>query len=158
MANSILPSKKQRALLEFIDAFIKENNYAPSYREVMRALDYKSVSTVASHINGLIERGWLVKRDNSARSVEVVFTSGQGQSEGSEKSPTPSLLPSHEEWLLALIAEKTNEANLSESTIKSIAETLQFLGLDGSYKAFVENTPSQQIGEATPPEVREDQQ
>jgi len=158
MANSILPSKKQRALLEFIDAFIKENNYAPSYREVTRALDYKSVSTVAGHINGLIERGWLLKRDNSARSVEVVFKSGKGESDVSEKSPAPSLLASHEEWLLALIAEKTNEGNLSESTIKSITETLQFLGLDGSYTAFVENSLSQQAGEATLPAVREDQQ
>lgn len=89
---SALPSKKQRALLEYIDGFIKENNFAPSYREVMRALDYKSVSTVASHINGLIERGWLVKRDNSARSVEVVYNKGQsGTPADTQNSPTPSL-------------------------------------------------------------------
>ncbi len=37
----------------------------------MRALEYKSVSTVATHINGLIERGWLIKKDNSARTLEV---------------------------------------------------------------------------------------
>lgn len=67
------PTKKQRELLSFIDGFIKGNGYGPSYREVMRALDYKSVSTVATHINGLIARGWLVKRDNSARTLEVVM-------------------------------------------------------------------------------------
>lgn len=66
------PSKKQRELLSFIDGFIKGNGYGPSYREVMRALDYKSVSTVAIHINGLIAKGYLVKKDNSARSLAVV--------------------------------------------------------------------------------------
>jgi SOS-response transcriptional repressor LexA len=68
----IRPSKKQRELLNFIDGFIKGNGYGPSYREVMRALDYKSVSTVATHIDGLITRGYLRKKDNSARSLEVV--------------------------------------------------------------------------------------
>lgn len=66
------PTKKQRELLNFIDGFIKGNGYGPSYREIMRALDYKSVSTVATHVNGLIARGWLIKKDNSARTLEVV--------------------------------------------------------------------------------------
>ena len=65
-------SKKQRDLLLFIDGFIKGNGYGPSYREVMRALGYKSVSTVAIHIDGLIQKGYLRKKDHSARSIEVV--------------------------------------------------------------------------------------
>ena len=67
------PTKKQKELLNFIDGFIKGYGYGPSYREIMRALDYKSVSTVATHVNGLITRGWLVKKDNSARSLTVVM-------------------------------------------------------------------------------------
>lgn len=66
------PTKKQKELLNFIDGFIKGNGYGPSYREIMRALDYKSVSTVATHVDGLIQRGWLRKRDNEARTLEVV--------------------------------------------------------------------------------------
>jgi repressor LexA len=66
------PSKKQRELLTFISNFIKEHGYGPSYREVMSALDYKSVSTVAVHVDGLVARGMLRKTDHSARSLEVV--------------------------------------------------------------------------------------
>lgn len=67
------PSKKQQELLSFIDGFIKGNGYGPSYREVMRALGYKSVSTVATHVDGLIAKGYLRKGDGySARSLEVV--------------------------------------------------------------------------------------
>lgn len=68
------PSKKQRELLAFIDTFIKGNGFGPSYREIMRALNYKSVSTVAVHVDGLIARGFLRKTDHSARSLEVVST------------------------------------------------------------------------------------
>lgn len=70
------PSKKQHELLQYIEGFIKGNGYGPSYREIMRALDYKSVSTVAVHVDGLISRGLLIKRDHSARSLEVVSQIG----------------------------------------------------------------------------------
>lgn len=66
------PSKKQRELLSFIDGFIAGHGYGPSYREIMRSLNYKSVSTVATHIDGLIAKGHLIKKDHSARSLEVV--------------------------------------------------------------------------------------
>lgn len=65
-------TKKQQELLGFVDGFIKSNGYGPSYREIMRALDYKSVSTVAIHIDGLIAKGYLARRDKSARSLEVI--------------------------------------------------------------------------------------
>jgi SOS-response transcriptional repressor LexA len=82
------PSKKQRELFAYIDSFIKGNGYGPSYREVMRALDYKSVSTVAVHVDALIAHGLLRKKDNSARSLEVVK---------SEPAKSPREL--HVEWL-----------------------------------------------------------
>jgi repressor LexA len=64
-------SKKQQELLQFIGDFIVEHNYAPSYRETMAALGYKSVSTVAVHIDGLIAKGYLTKHDKSARSIRL---------------------------------------------------------------------------------------
>jgi SOS-response transcriptional repressor LexA len=72
MPESARPSKKQRELLSFIDGFIAGHGYGPSYREIMRSLNYKSVSTVATHIDGLIAKGHLIKKDHSARSLEVV--------------------------------------------------------------------------------------
>lgn len=71
-------TKKQKELLSFIDGFIKGNGYGPSYREVMRALEYKSVSTVAAHVNGLIAKGYLAKTGTSARSLVVVQSAQPG--------------------------------------------------------------------------------
>src|SRR5437879_3012198 len=70
----VRPTKKQQELLCFIAAFIEEHGYSPSYREIMTGLNYTSVATVSLHINNLIRRGHLLKRDRSARSLEVVKT------------------------------------------------------------------------------------
>lgn len=116
------PSKKQRELLSFIDGFIKGNGYGPSYREVMRALDYKSVSTVAVHVDGLIARGFLRKKDNSARSLEVVTT------DTSTRPVADVDVAAHIAWLKA---ETTKRAGSDDETIKRehgvLAEALNIL-------------------------------
>ena len=72
MEKNARATKKQQELLQFVDDFIKVHGYGPSYREIMRSLGYKSVSTVAIHIDQLIVKGYLEKTDNSARSLSVV--------------------------------------------------------------------------------------
>ncbi len=74
MNTSVRPTKKQKELLEFIQSFIGVHGYSPSYREIMNGLNYNSVATVALHISNLVKRGHLIKRDNSARSLEPVST------------------------------------------------------------------------------------
>lgn len=107
------PSKKQKELLSFIDGFIKGNGFGPSYREVMRALEYKSVSTVAVHVDGLIKKGYLVKRDRSARSLEVV---------GSVVSSAPNPNEIHIRWLKhkAEMFEETGSIDKAELVRKVI--------------------------------------
>jgi repressor LexA len=67
---AVRPTKKQKLLLEYIESFIAEHGYSPSYREIMNGVGYTSVATVALHINNLVKRGHLIKRENSARSLE----------------------------------------------------------------------------------------
>lgn len=69
------PTKKQFETLEFIKNFINEHGYSPSYREIMNGCNYTSVATVALHVGNLIKRGHIIKRDRSARSLEVVNSS-----------------------------------------------------------------------------------
>ena len=69
---AVRPTKKQQELLVFIQQFIAEHGYSPSYREIMNGCQYTSVATVALHVGNLIKRGHLRKRDHSARSIEVV--------------------------------------------------------------------------------------
>lgn len=65
-------SKKQKVLLDYIDGFITGQGFSPSYREIAEALGYKSIATVAEHVNNLVIIGYLRKVEGSARSLEVV--------------------------------------------------------------------------------------
>lgn len=94
-------TKKQKELLSFIDGFIKGNGYGPSYREIMRALDYKSVSTVATHVSGLIAKGYLEKTDASARSLSII-------------KPVAHQ-PTREQWLAAELTKKRHKLALESS-------------------------------------------
>ena len=71
MPEPVRPTKKQQQALEFIEVFIAEHGYSPSYREIMTGCNYTSVATVALHVQSLIARGHLVKRGRSARSLEL---------------------------------------------------------------------------------------
>jgi len=131
-------TKRQRELLMWVDAFIKEHGYGPSYREVMNGLGYKSVSTVAVHINGLISRGYLRKRDNSARSLEVISaTYGTGAGPATSK-PTPG--GSREKWLVEAINERFSRYEQSPNPqlldeLYVLIGALKVLGFDGAYEA-----------------------
>lgn len=129
-------SKRQRELLNFVDAFIQGHGYGPSYREIMRALGYKSVSTVAIHIDGLISKGYLNKRDNSARSLEVVTL--RIDETPVRKTPTH---PSQEKWLVEAVSDrfkKLEELHDPETLdeLYVLIGALKVLGLDGAHVAM----------------------
>jgi repressor LexA len=126
------PSKKQFELLQFIEGFIKGNGYGPSYREIMRALDYKSVSTVAVHVDGLIARGYLRKRDHSARSLEVV-------SNYSGNPVEKQTVNEHETWLKDSVMrhiETAKEAKTPESlqNAQALVHALHILELHDTHR------------------------
>ncbi|MBC7565035.1 hypothetical protein H7100_02265 [Candidatus Saccharibacteria bacterium] len=127
-------TKRQKELLEYVDSFIQEHGYGPSYREIMNAIGYKSVSTVAIHIDGLIQKGFLRKTDNSARSLEVVTTSP------TTAAQSKTVSPAKEKWLVdaindrfSLYASSPNQMTLDELYV--LIGTLKILGLDGAHEA-----------------------
>ena len=63
---------KQRELLLFIDARLKESGISPSFDEMREALDLKSKSGVHRLISALEERGFIRRLPNRARALEVM--------------------------------------------------------------------------------------
>ena len=101
----------------------------------MRSLGYKSVSTVAVHIDGLMEKGYLRKRDKSARSLEVITTHLNTTPE--RKTATPA----QEKWLINFISNKfdslkeTNDPKTLDELYVLIG-ALKILELDGAHVAM----------------------
>ena len=100
---TVRPTKKQRELLVFIGTFIASHGYSPSYREIMAGLNYTSVATVALHVNSLIKRGHLRKRDYSARSLELTNPTE------TMPIPTNQVNPGEEKWLVDRVEHEDQE-------------------------------------------------
>lgn len=137
--STVRPTKKQRELLQFIEQFVAEHGYGPSYREIMRGQNYSSVATVAAHVNNLIARGHLTKRDNSARSLEVV----KGPTDAVIAGPQVKITAGNEKWLIDLIeqkfqaleaAKKIEQKDLDQLYV--VTGALSVLGFDGAAVAF----------------------
>ena len=138
---TIRPTKKQKELLEFIEAFIAENGYSPSYREIMAGTRHTSVATVSLHVNNLIKRGHLRKRDRSARSLEVVKPKGI---ESDTQIAVKQLKATEAKWLVNKVEhffkQAETAASLEEKEIDKLyvlIGALKVLGQDGAAQSFM---------------------
>ena len=61
----------QQRILEYIESFIEANGYAPSVREIGRAVDLKSTSTVHGHLNRLEKKGLLHREAMKPRTIDL---------------------------------------------------------------------------------------
>ena len=135
--NKTRPTKKQKLLLDYITDFINQHGYSPSYREIKTGLNYNSVATVALHINSLVARGHLIKRDHSARSLEPVNQSNQ-------KIKTNPISADEEKWLVEKVEyffKLTEQQRLPEKSqtdqLYVLIGALKVLGLDGAVNSFL---------------------
>ena len=62
-------TKKQKKVFDFINTYISENGISPTIEEIRKKLKLKAISTIHEHIDSLIQRGYLSKLNNSARSL-----------------------------------------------------------------------------------------
>jgi SOS-response transcriptional repressor LexA len=136
---TVRPTKRQKELLTFIEDFITQYGYSPSYREIMAGTGHTSVATVSLHVNNLIKRGHLRKRDRSARSLEVVNPSTKLEPEVEPKQ----LNASQEKWLVGKVERFFKEAEAGVSITEAELDKLYVLigalkvfGLEGASQSF----------------------
>lgn len=137
---SVRPTKKQQELLTFIERFVAEHGYGPSYREIMTGCSYSSVATVAVHVNNLITRGHLTKRDKSARSLEVIKAA---TSSARPAAPQVKLTAANEKWLVDAVEAKFQAVEQAPTLeqrdvdkLYVLTGALSVLGFDGAAVAF----------------------
>ena len=64
-------TKRQSKLLCFIESYLAEHGYTPSYQEMAAHLELRSRSNIHRLLSGLRERGAVEWRPRSARSVKI---------------------------------------------------------------------------------------
>ena len=63
-------TKRQREILDFIESFIQNYGYSPSFEEIAESFGYRSLATVHEHLSNLERKGYIRRNYNESRSVE----------------------------------------------------------------------------------------
>jgi repressor LexA len=71
-------TRRQRAILEYIDTTIRERGYPPSVREIGDAVDLHSPSTVHTHLLSLERLGYLRRDPAKPRAMEIRWDPNSG--------------------------------------------------------------------------------
>ena len=61
----------EQRVLDFIQSALEKNGYAPSVRDIMSALGYKSTSTVHLYLHRLEELGYIHMEEGKSRAITV---------------------------------------------------------------------------------------
>jgi repressor LexA len=69
-------TKRQKEILDFLELFLAEYGYPPSYEEIARNFGYTSLATVHEHLENLRQKGYIRKSYNASRSIELVPMGG----------------------------------------------------------------------------------
>jgi len=64
-------TKKQHAVLSFIQDYIHHNRYSPSYRDIQEKFGFSSLGTVYNYLNILKRKGTLTSQKQSSRSLSL---------------------------------------------------------------------------------------
>ena len=132
------PTKKQFELLQFIEGFIVEHGYGPSYREIMAGCNYSSVATVAVHVNNLVANGHLIKKDHSARSLEL-----SGNHMPAARVTPGEITPAQEKWLVQQVESRFKAVESSSPSSEQVDDlyvltgALKVLGLSKPAQSFI---------------------
>lgn len=65
-------NKREKAILKYIEKQYEQNGYAPSVREIGKAVGLSSTATVHNYLSKLVEKGYLKKVNKRGRTLQVI--------------------------------------------------------------------------------------
>ena len=73
MGNRAETTRKERAILKFIEEQVIENGYPPSVREIGKAVGLSSTATVHGYLAKLDKKGYIKKQDKKGRTLRLLI-------------------------------------------------------------------------------------
>lgn len=65
-------TKRQKQIYDYTKSYINKRGLSPTLEEIKKHFRLSSLSTIHEHIGVLVDKGFIVKDDNSARSISLV--------------------------------------------------------------------------------------
>lgn len=64
-------TKRQKEIYDYIKGYISKKEYSPTFKEIKNHFNLSALSTVHQHIESLVKKGFIIKNEHLARSIEV---------------------------------------------------------------------------------------
>ena len=68
-------TKKQKQIVDYLQGYIQDRGYMPTYREIAQAFNLSSPSSIHQYMKALEEKGYITMSHNEARSIELTTKS-----------------------------------------------------------------------------------
>lgn len=121
---------RQKQVLDFLVLYAEKNGFSPSFEEIAGGLNLASLATVHKHITALEQKGYLKRRYNESRSIEVADSYKSSERERLHELAGSGPRASMEIPLLGRIA--------AGNPVEAVAspETLNFADFAGSAETY----------------------
>ncbi len=70
-------TRRQKQILDYVESYIVEHGYAPSFEEIAFHFSFSSLATVHEHLTNLERKGYIRRTHNESRAIEVIPRPGQ---------------------------------------------------------------------------------
>ncbi len=70
-------TRRQKQILDYLQSYIVEHGYAPSFEEIAERIAFRSLATVHEHLTNLQRKGYIRRSHNESRSIELLPMPGQ---------------------------------------------------------------------------------
>ena len=129
-------NKREKTILKYIEKSVEENGYAPSVREIGKAVGLKSTATVHGYLSRLQEEGFIKKQNNKGRTLKLLKNSS---GEPVEKAPKKDFYLERELVDVPLVGKITAGAPIL--AVENITDTfpipIDFVGNSESFMLTV---------------------
>ena len=65
-------TRRQSEVLEFLQGYIADKRYAPSFEEIAEHFEFQSLATVHEHLSNLERKGYIKRSYNESRAIEIL--------------------------------------------------------------------------------------
>ena len=132
-------NNREKDILKYIEKQVDEQGYAPSVREIGKAVGLSSTATVHSYLSKLEEKGYIKKETQKGRTLRLLKGTGKKENKSDEKNDEKAFYSGRELVNVPVVGKITAGAPILavENVTDSFLIPVDFVGNSESFMLTV---------------------
>ena len=132
-------NNREKDILKYIEKQVEEQGYAPSVREIGKAVGLSSTATVHSYLSKLEEKGYIKKETQKGRTLRLLKGTGKKENKSDEKNDEKAFYSGRELVNVPVVGKITAGAPILavENVTDSFLIPVDFVGNSESFMLTV---------------------